>query len=270
MSTSPTRPRVEIQIHASGGSRVAKSAKRENPGDFFHPLLGNSDNRRCAADARHHRAPADSTKDWIGSFATPTAWRSPRPQKMPLKDFEKRVRKVCAWFDRAEPVRTARIDSQVRGSELLDEMHQRRKEVWSHSFARRFRPNAMPCSTSTAEGEPIIRKASAHGLGHLLSPYDDKDKPGERESGVRSGRRTYGRKIIRSLRSANPVEFACRLAGGIESIRRSANIPPPRPTAAPGSRTSIAASRYAQSVKPFNFLWSSMASDLTRWRGKGS
>jgi hypothetical protein len=38
-------------------------------------------------------------------------------------------------------------------------------------------------------GEPIIRKASAHGLGHLLPPYSEEPKD-ERESGVRQWQET--------------------------------------------------------------------------------
>jgi hypothetical protein len=57
-----------------------------------------------------------------------------------------------------------------------------------------------------SDGEPIIRKASAHGLGHLLSPYEDKPKPDERESGVRLWQEDLWKEIIRSLRSANPLE----------------------------------------------------------------
>ncbi len=49
-----------------------------------------------------------------------------------------------------------------------------------------------------AEGKPVIRKASAHGLGHFVAPYGaEAESRGERDSGVRHfhvlGGRTNGR-----------------------------------------------------------------------------
>lgn len=38
-------------------------------------------------------------------------------------------------------------------------------------------PNAMFCITCLPAGEPIIRKTSAHALGHLPAPYGDDDAP---------------------------------------------------------------------------------------------
>jgi hypothetical protein len=59
---------------------------------------------------------------------------------------------------------------------------------------------------SDSAGEPIIRKASAHGLGHLLPPYENESKQDERDSGVRQWQEDVWKSIIKSLRSSNPLE----------------------------------------------------------------
>src|SRR5208337_4898915 len=199
----PDEVESPIQIHASAGSRIANSAKRENPGDFFHPLLGTLITGAARLMlAITERLLIDEGLDWV--FCDTDSMAFAAPAKIPLSTFEKRVRKVCAWFDRLNPYEQA-------GSILEFE-----DQNFSRDSSRRNELEPLFCAAVSAkryalfnldaEGEAIIRKASAHGLGHLLPPYDDKTKSEDRESGVRLWQEDFWKEIIRSLRSANPLE----------------------------------------------------------------
>ena len=199
----PDEVESPIQIHASAGSRVAKSAKRENPGDFFHPLLGTLITGAARLMlAITERLLLDEGLDWI--FCDTDSMAFAGPAKIPLNEFEKRVRSVCGWFDALNPY-------EQPGSILEFE-----DQNFAIDLSRGKRLEPLYCAAISAKryalfnfyyyGEPIIRKASAHGLGHLLSPYDDGPKSDERENGVRQWQEDLWKEIIKSLRSANPLE----------------------------------------------------------------
>ena len=102
-------------------------------------------------------------------------------------------------------------------------------------------------------GEPIIRKASAHGLGHLLSPYDDETESDERESGVRQWQEDLWKEIIKSLRSPNPLEVRLdwRKELGYPAVSQ---YTAPTPDRLAWFKDFNRDKPYAQRVKPFNFL----------------
>ena len=144
----------------------------------------------------------DEGLDWV--FCDTDFMTFAAPARIPLSEFETRVRKVCAWFDSLNPY-------EQPGSILEFE-----DQNFAINSLRGKQLEPLYCAAISAkryclfnlddEGEPIIRKASAHGLGHLLSPYDNKSKPDERESGVRLWQEDLWKEIIKSLRSANPLE----------------------------------------------------------------
>jgi hypothetical protein len=166
-------------------------------------------------------------------------------------EIDTRVRKVCAWFDRLNPY-------EQPGSILEFE-----DQNFSRDASRRNELEPLFCAAVSAkryalfnldaEGEPIIRKASAHGLGHLLPPYDDKDNPGVRDSGVLLWQEDLWKAIIKSLRSANPVELP------VDWREELSHPAVSQYTAATPDRRDWfkdfnLGKRYPLSVKPFNFL----------------
>src|ERR1700730_16732840 len=101
-------------------------------------------------------------------------------------------------------------------------------------------------------GESLIRKASAHGLGHLLPPYSDEGK-NERDSGVRQWQEDVWKAIIKSLRGPNPLEV--RLDWREELNRPSvAQYSAANPERLDWFKDYNKGKAYAQKVKPFNFL----------------
>ncbi len=246
----PEETESEVQIYASAGPRSAKTKKRENPGDYFHPLLGTLITGAARLMlALTERLLIDVGLDW--AFCDTDSMAFAAPAKMSLSTFEKRVRKVCAWFDRLNPY-------EQPGSILEFE-----DQNYSLDPGRQGELEPLYCAAVSAkryalfnldaEGEPIIRKASAHGLGHLLPPYDDRDNPGVRESGVLLWQEDLWKAIIKSLRGSNPNELPLDWH---EELGRPAVS---RYTAATPDRLDWFKDfnrdkPYAERVKPFNFL----------------
>jgi len=96
------------------------------------------------------------------------------PDGIALGECEKRICRICAWFESLNPY-------EQRGSILEFE-----DQNFALDASRRKQLEPLYCAAISAKryamfnidsaGEPIIRKASAHGLGHLLPPYSDEAK----------------------------------------------------------------------------------------------
>ena len=246
----PEDAEFQVKLHASAGTRPANSMRRENPGEYFHPLLGTLITGAARLMlAITERLLIDAGLDWAFCDTDSMAFAAPR--KMPLSTFEKRVRKVCTWFDRLNPFAQA-------GSILEFE-----DQNFSRDASRRSELEPLYCAAVSAKryalfnldaaGEPIIRKASAHGLGHLLAPYDDKDNPGVRDSGVLLWQEDLWKAIIKSIRSPNPNELPLDWREELKHPGVS------QYTAATPDRLAWFTDfnrdqPYAKRVKPFNFL----------------
>ena len=84
------------------------------------------------------------------------------------------------------------------------------------------------------DGEVIIRKASAHGLGHLLPPYKEADAPaaipppasGLDEIGVERWQYDFWYKIIRAAIEGHPDQVNLDYHPNLGSPRQAATRPP--------------------------------------------
>jgi hypothetical protein len=127
------------------------------------------------------------------------------PSEMSLVDFEKRVRRVCAWFDQLNPYEQPGSILEFEDQNFsLDPSNRNELEPL---FCAAVSAKRYALFNLDAAGEPIIRKASAHRLGHLSTPYGEKDNPGVRGSGVLLWQEDLWKAIITSLRGANPNEL---------------------------------------------------------------
>ncbi len=189
----------------------------------------------------------DEGLDWV--FCDTDSMAFAAPPGIPLDEFETRVLKVCAWFDSLNPYEQPGPILKFEDQNFaLDSLGEKKLEPL---YCAAISAKRYALFNLDSAGEPIIRKASAHGLGHLLSPYDDKSD--ERESGVRQWQEDLWKEIIRSLRSPNPLEV--RL-----DWRPELNHPAvSQYTAATPDRLAWFKDfnrdkPYARRVKPFNFL----------------
>ena len=115
-----------------------------------------------------------------------------------------------------------------------------------------------------ADDELIIRKASAHGLGHLLPPYkeevidDDADEDGDaqengRPSGVDLWQEDFWRAIIKAAESENPRHVALDWHKNLWKPAASCYAAT-KPEILNWFKAYNKERDYDQQVKPFNFL----------------
>ena len=88
-------------------------------------------------------------------------------------EFLRLAMSVVEWFRPLNPygmnepiLKIEKVNYQPGGSEVPEPLY-----CWAISSKRYALFNI------SADGKPIIRKCSAHGLGHLLPPYEDADAP---------------------------------------------------------------------------------------------
>ncbi|PWE17806.1 hypothetical protein DDZ18_09155 [Marinicauda salina] len=147
-----------------------ESTALEEPGKYFHPLLGvliTGAARLMLAIAE--RVTLDEGLAW--AFCDTDSLAIARPKAMSRETFHARARRVLAWFDPLNPYRKSGSILQVEDVNHAPEGGDDLRPLYAFAVsAKRY-----ALFNLDAEGRPVIRKASAHGLGHLIAPYGEDD-----------------------------------------------------------------------------------------------
>ncbi len=165
--------RQKEQVYFGGDEtpRTAKLASIEEPGRYFHPLLATL--TTGAARLMLGVVEALAEQEGLGwAFCDTDSMALACPQGMPEEEFYKRTKRVRGWFEQLNPY--------TSGDELF------KLEDANYSLDGRL-PEALYCFAVSdkryalfnigADGRPVLRKASAHGLGHLQPPYPEAKAP---------------------------------------------------------------------------------------------
>jgi hypothetical protein len=164
--------------------------------------------------------------------------------------FKGRVEEVCAWFEPLNP-----YDQPGSILELEDQnfgIEDRSEEPALYCYAVSAKRYAL--FNLDRNGSPIIRKASAHGLGHLYPPYGNEDPEApERQSGVMEWQEDVWRDIVvAALRGEpQPVPFATRDQLKIPAASRYSAT---TPIILGWFRRYNEGRPYAEQIRPFGFL----------------
>lgn len=149
----------------------AETDKAEEPGRYFHPLLATL----ITGAARLMLAISEALtmeRDLDWAICDTDSMAIARPEGMDPETFISRAKSICDWFVPLNPYDQKgslfKIEDQnfrLDGSGKLEPLHcfaisAKRYVLFNHT-----------------DGEIVIRKASAHGLGHMLPPYSDADAP---------------------------------------------------------------------------------------------
>ncbi|MBL0924296.1 MAG: hypothetical protein IBJ12_07500 [Sphingomonadaceae bacterium] len=150
--------------------------KAEETGPYFHPLLATlitGAARLMLAIAERHVT--DSGLEW--SFCDTDSIAIAKPDEMDLKQFAAKVECIVGWFEALNPY-------DFGGSILKIE-----PENYSLKTGD---PEPLFCWAVSAKryalfnlnngNEPIMRKVSAHGLGHLRPPFNETNAPTDMSS----------------------------------------------------------------------------------------
>lgn len=159
-----------LNVYGPNGDCLLSNSKAiEEPGRFFNPLLA----ILITGAARlmlgiSEKLTIDYGLDW--AFCDTDSLAITRPNKLPRKDFRKRAAKVVDWFIPLNPYKK-------RGSILQREDYNygidSNKLEPLYCFAISSKRYAL--FNLDSDGHSILRKASAHGLGHLIEPYSNEN-----------------------------------------------------------------------------------------------
>ncbi|MBV5262185.1 hypothetical protein FLX56_27740 [Synechococcus moorigangaii CMS01] len=152
-----------------GAPRMQESRALEEPGRYYHPLLA----AMITSAARLMLACAElvAEKQGLGwAFCDTDSLAIAKPDGMTRVEFEARVRRVIEWFEPLNPydkpgsiLQMEDVNFDPVAGELIP------------LFCLAISAKRYALFNIDAEGHPIIRKASAHGLGHLMDPYGNDD-----------------------------------------------------------------------------------------------
>ncbi len=152
-----------------------KITQDETPGQYFHPLLATlitGAARLMLACAE--RLALDTGLDWV--FCDTDSLAIAKPDNMPDPEFWRAVEAVRAWFTPlnpyAKPGAILKLEDANYG---LDGRRPGKGLSPLYCFAVSAKRYAM--FNLDDEGAPVLRKASAHGLGHLIPPYGTANTP---------------------------------------------------------------------------------------------
>lgn len=147
--------------------------KAEMPGSYFHPLLATlitGAARLMLAIAE--KLATDAGLDW--SFCDTDSMAFAKPDDMDGANFAKRVRAIVNWFTPLNPY--ALGGSILKIEDVNDALE---RDGMEPLYCLAISSKRYALFNLAPDGTPIMRKISAHGLGHLRPPYTTEDAPAD-------------------------------------------------------------------------------------------
>jgi len=170
-----TKPEMALCYARHEPGFAVKIHQDETPGQYFHPLLATlitGAARLMLACAE--RLALDAGLDWV--FCDTDSLAVARPETIEEASFWWAVEAVRGWFDPLNPY--AKPGAILKLEEANFGLEGRKAGstlVPLNCLAISAKRYAL--FNLDESGRPVIRKASAHGLGHLIAPYNDSTAP---------------------------------------------------------------------------------------------
>jgi hypothetical protein len=119
----------------------------------------------------------DAGLDWV--FCDTDSLAVVTPEALSEADFAAKTKAVIKWFEALNPYRTPGSILKIEDANYgLDDKGEPTKEL-APLFCFAISAKRYALFNLDADGRPVIRKASAHGLGQYLPPYGEKDAPAD-------------------------------------------------------------------------------------------
>jgi hypothetical protein len=250
-------PKAEaLSVFGPNGEKFKIATKAiEDPGRYFNPLLGvliTGAARLMLGIAE--KKTLDLGLDW--AFCDADSLAIVRRESMSRKEFHKRAQKVVDWFTSLNPYEKSgsilKVEDLNRG---IDSSKMKPLYCFAISAKRYALFNLGKYN------RPIIRKASAHGLGHLLDPYSESEAPPGipppavplKDIGVRRWQYDFWYKIIEAALRGQPDQVPLNWHPALKrptAIRYSASSPQLLHWVARWNE----GRPYEEQIRPFGFL----------------
>ena len=245
-----------VSIFTSQGKRTVEASQRELPGRYYHPLLATLITGAARLMlALTERLAFEHGLNW--AFCDTDSMAFANTNKLPFDEFVGRVQGICDWFVPLNPYEADPKKGPVSILEMEDEnfsTHKGKESEFEPLFCFAISAKRYTLFNLDGKGKPIIRKASAHGLGHYSAPYGaEEESRDERSSGVRLWEEDVWRQIVSAALGDRPreVDYAFRR----EMLRPAhGRYSATRPAVLNWFKRYNEGHPYAGQVKPFNFL----------------
>ncbi len=166
----------EVTCHGGDGEEFPTRVRNvEEPGKYFHPLLATliTGGARLML-AMAERLAVDAGIDW--AFCDTDSMTLAKPEGMDAADFLERAWRVSGWFAPLNPYehkgplfKLEDANYGVKDGKQTDHLEP--------LYCLAVSAKRYALFNRDKHGRPVVRKASAHGLGHLLAPYADEQAP---------------------------------------------------------------------------------------------
>lgn len=159
---------VASTIHTSTSDPFNfRTDKVEETGPYYHPLLATL---ICGAArlmlAITERLVTENGHEW--SFCDTDSMAIAKPSAMDADEFINRTNAIVEWFAALNPYEFGGSILKIEDvNASLETGEPQPLYCWAISAKRYALFNI------DSEGQPVLRKASAHGLGHLIAPYNE-------------------------------------------------------------------------------------------------
>jgi hypothetical protein len=234
-----------------GRGRPMAASKIEDPGRYFHPLLGTLITGAARLMlALAERNALDQGLGW--AFCDTDSLAIANPDGLSNGEFIARTRAVLKWF---EPLNPYEVKGSILQLEKVD------FPPGEHGKPEALRPvNCLAISAKRyvlfdrgTDGEPIIRKASRHGLGHMLAPYKDTARSRVGEIEVQPWQEDLWREIIRAYDHGRPERPDLDQLPGLDQPAAT-RYAVTNQTLLSWFKGYNASAAHIDQVRPFNFL----------------
>ena len=242
------KPEPLLVLGPDGRAFETQSRAIEEPGKYFHPLLATLITGAARLMlAITERLAADKGLGWAVCDTDSLALA--RPDDLSRATFQARVQEIIDWFVPLNPYEKPGSILKIEDVNF-DPNSKELEPLYCYAIsAKRYALFNLDDA-----GQPVLRKASAHGLGHLMPPYSGDVPPG---IGVSRWQHDVWQAIIRAALAGHPnqVSYDFHLALHKPALQRYGAT---SPTLLWWMKHFNAGKDYSRSVKPFGFLVSLM------------
>ncbi|WP_439575950.1 hypothetical protein [Phreatobacter sp.] len=257
---------TEVECYSpSAGVFQVKTQAIEQAGSYFHPLLATLITGAARLMlALAERQTLSAGLDWC--FCDTDSMALIRPKTMTEGQFYETAKRVCAWFEPLNPY-------AVKGPlfKIEDANFDFRTGELAPLMCLAISSKRYVLFNENASGSAIIRKASLHGLGHLLPPYErrefsDRDdaEDARHRPGILPWQHDLWLEIINAAKGPHPEQVRLNFHQNMNYpavSRYAVTTPSLHKMFAEFNR----GNSYAESVKPFNFLLALQAENIV-WK----
>lgn len=239
----------------------------ESPGNYFHPLIATL----ITGAARLKLALAEKLTQEAGidwAFCDTDSMALSRLNGMSETQFLKQANWVQDWFTSLNPYKEKGPIFKIEDVNFKLKKGKKTKELET-LYCLTVSSKRYALFNLDASNRPIIRKASAHGLGHLRPPYAEKDAPKSIPTpcislidiGVERWQYDLWYQIILAALKDKPdqVDLTYHPALSLPAVSRYSAT---SPHLLRWFKTYNEGKPYSKQVKPFNFLLMFQASNI--------